>query len=80
MSLQFDIPKVKSSIIKVFGVGGGGNNAVNHMYRQGIKGVDFVICNTDAQALDLSPVPNKIQIGNDLTEGRGAESKQEVGQ
>jgi cell division protein FtsZ len=80
MNLHFDIPKNKSSIIKVFGVGGGGSNAVNHMYRMGIKGVDFVICNTDSQALELSPVPIKIQIGNNLTEGRGAGSKPEVGE
>ncbi len=79
MNLQFDIPKEQSSIIKVIGVGGGGGNAVNHMYQQGIKGVDFMICNTDAQALDLSPIPNKIQIGNNLTEGRGAGSDPEVG-
>ncbi|MCX6352008.1 MAG: cell division protein FtsZ [Bacteroidetes bacterium] len=69
----------EASIIKVFGVGGGGSNAVNHMYQQGIKGVDFVICNTDAQALELSPVPNKLQIGNNLTDGRGAGSEPEVG-
>lgn len=79
MNLQFDIPKVKSSIIKVFGVGGGGGNAVNHMFQQGIKGVDFIICNTDSQALDLSPIPNKLQIGSNLTEGRGAGSEPEVG-
>ncbi|MGZ5243167.1 MAG: cell division protein FtsZ [Bacteroidia bacterium] len=79
MNLQFDIPKANSSIIKVIGVGGGGGNAVNHMYQQGIKGVDFMICNTDSQALDLSPIPNKIQIGNNLTEGRGAGSDPEVG-
>jgi cell division protein FtsZ len=79
MNLQFDIPKADSSIIKVIGVGGGGGNAVNHMYQQGIKGVDFMICNTDSQALDLSPIPNKIQIGNNLTEGRGAGSDPEVG-
>jgi cell division protein FtsZ len=79
MNLHFDIPKTKSSIIKVFGVGGGGGNAVNHMFQQGIKGVDFVICNTDAQALEMSPVPIKIQIGSGLTEGRGAGSDPEVG-
>src|SRR5687768_3584796 len=79
MNLQFDIPKSESSIIKVIGVGGGGGNAVNHMYQQGIKGVDFMICNTDSQALELSPIPNKIQIGNNLTEGRGAGSDPEVG-
>tara|TARA_R110002096_G_scaffold72174_4_gene172215 strand:- start:66547 stop:68094 length:1548 start_codon:yes stop_codon:yes gene_type:complete len=77
--MKFDLPKEQSSIIKVIGVGGGGSNAVNHMYRQGITGVDFVICNTDQQALDLSPVPNKIQLGSTLTEGRGAGSNPEVG-
>lgn len=77
--MKFDLPKEQSSIIKVIGVGGGGSNAVNHMYRQGINGVDFVICNTDQQALDLSPVPNKIQLGSTLTEGRGAGSNPEVG-
>lgn len=71
--------KEKSSIIKVIGVGGGGGNAVNHMYRQGITGVDFIICNTDAQALELSPIPNKIQLGASLTEGMGAGSIPEVG-
>lgn len=77
--MKFDLPKDQSSIIKVVGVGGGGSNAVNHMYKQGITGVDFVICNTDQQALDLSPVPNKIQLGSTLTEGRGAGSNPEVG-
>ena len=77
--MQFELPKDKSSIIKVIGVGGGGSNAVNHMYKLGIKGVDFVVCNTDAQALDISPVPNKIQLGPNLTEGRGAGSIPEVG-
>lgn len=77
--MEFDLPKDQSSIIKVIGVGGGGSNAVNHMYNQGIKGVDFLICNTDNQALDLSPVPNKIQLGMALTEGRGAGSIPEVG-
>ena len=71
--------KEKSSIIKVIGVGGGGGNAVNHMYRQGITGVDFIICNTDAQALELSPIPNKVQLGASLTEGMGAGSIPEVG-
>ena len=71
--------KEKSSIIKVIGVGGGGGNAVNHMYKQGISGVDFIICNTDAQALELSPIPNKIQLGASLTEGMGAGSIPEVG-
>ena len=77
--IKFDAPKEMSSIIKVLGVGGGGSNAVNHMFNQGIKGVDFVICNTDSQALDMSPVPNKIQLGSSLTEGRGAGSIPEVG-
>lgn len=71
--------KDKSSIIKVIGVGGGGGNAVNHMYRQGITGVDFIICNTDAQALESSPIPNKVQLGASLTEGMGAGSIPEVG-
>ncbi|MBK7856578.1 MAG: cell division protein FtsZ [Bacteroidetes bacterium] len=73
------MPKEKPSIIKVIGVGGGGSNAVNHMYKQGIRGVEFVVCNTDAQALDISPVPTKIQLGSNLTEGRGAGSIPEVG-
>ncbi|MBT8326391.1 MAG: cell division protein FtsZ [Bacteroidia bacterium] len=79
MSFTVELPKDKSSIIKVVGVGGGGGNAVNHMYREGINGVDFFICNTDSQALESSPIPNKIQIGNELTEGRGAGSNPEVG-
>ncbi len=77
--MEFDIPKDQSSIIKVIGVGGGGGNAVNHMYNQGIKGVDFVVCNTDQQALDISPVPVKIQLGSSLTEGRGAGAIPEIG-
>ena len=77
--MKFDLPKDQSSIIKVIGVGGGGSNAVNHMYNQGITGVDFVICNTDAQALALSPIPNKIQLGTTLTEGLGAGANPEVG-
>ena len=77
--MKFDLPKDQSSIIKVFGIGGGGSNAVNHMYNQGITGVDFIVCNTDQQALDMSPVPNKIQLGTTLTEGRGAGSNPEVG-
>ncbi len=77
--IKFDLPKNQSSIIKVLGVGGGGSNAVNHMFKQGIEGVDFFICNTDAQALDMSPVPNKIQLGVNLTEGRGAGNIPEVG-
>jgi cell division protein FtsZ len=74
-----DLPKERSSIIKVIGVGGGGSNAVNHMYRQGIVGVDFFVCNTDSQALDRSPVPNKIQLGTSVTEGLGAGSNPEMG-
>jgi cell division protein FtsZ len=77
--MHFEMLKEKSSIIKVIGVGGGGGNAVNHMYRQGITGVDFIICNTDAQALELSPIPNKVQLGASLTEGMGAGSIPEVG-
>ena len=77
--MKFDLPKENASIIKVFGVGGGGGNAVNHMYGLGIKGVDFVVCNTDNQALDTSPVPVKIQLGTSLTEGRGAGSIPEIG-
>lgn len=77
--IQFDIQKHRSSIIKVIGVGGGGGNAVNHMYRQGIKDVDFIVCNTDAQALANSPVPVKIQLGSSLTEGRGAGNKPDIG-
>jgi len=77
--MQFEMLKEKSSIIKVVGVGGGGGNAVNHMFRQGITGVDFIICNTDAQALELSPIPNKVQLGASLTEGMGAGSIPEVG-
>lgn len=77
--MKFDLPKDQSSIIKVIGVGGGGSNAVNHMFKQGINGVDFLVCNTDQQALDISPVPHKVQIGPSLTDGRGAGSKPEVG-
>ncbi len=77
--MNFDLPKDQSSIIKVIGVGGGGSNAVNHMFKQGIKGVDFIVCNTDSQALDISPVPIKVQLGQSLTEGRGAGSIPEVG-
>ena len=77
--LNFDLPREHSHIIKVVGVGGGGSNAVNHMYNLGIKGVDFIVCNTDAQALDMSPVPIKIQLGGSLTAGRGAGSMPEVG-
>ena len=77
--MYFELPVNKSSIIKVLGVGGGGSNAVNHMFRQGIKDVDFIVCNTDAQALANSPVPVKIQLGASLTEGGGAGNKPEVG-
>ena len=77
--MEFELLKDNSSIIKVIGVGGGGSNAVNHMHRQGIKGVDFIVCNTDAQALEISPVPTKIQLGMSLTEGRGAGSIPEIG-
>lgn len=77
--MHFELPVNKSSIIKVLGVGGGGSNAVNHMFRQGIKDVDFIVCNTDAQALANSPVPVKIQLGASLTEGRGAGNKPETG-
>ncbi len=79
INLTFDLPKDQSSIIKVIGVGGGGSNAVNHMFRQGIRGVEFIVCNTDAQALDASPVPSRIQLGYTLTEGRGAGSNPEKG-
>ncbi len=78
-SLNFDLPKECNSLIKVIGVGGGGSNAVNYMYNQGIKGVDFIVCNTDAQALDYSAVPYKIQLGAQLTEGRGAGASPAVG-
>lgn len=77
--LKFDLPKNQSSIIKVIGVGGGGSNAVNHMFRQGIKGVDFIICNTDAQAMETSPVPTRIQLGAQLTSGLGAGAAPAVG-
>ncbi|MNK06972.1 Cell division protein FtsZ [compost metagenome] len=79
-SISFDLPKNQSNVIKVIGVGGGGSNAINHMFKQGIKGVDFIVCNTDSQALQNSPVPNKIQLGVDLTEGLGAGANPEVGQ
>ena len=77
--MNFNLPKEGGSIIKVIGVGGGGSNAVNHMYKQGIRGVDFVVCNTDQQALDMSPVPKKITLGSSLTDGRGAGAQAEVG-
>ena len=78
--ITFDLPKNQSNVIKVIGVGGGGSNAINHMFKQGIKGVDFVICNTDAQALQNSGVPNKIQLGVNLTEGLGAGANPEIGE
>ncbi len=79
MSLKFDLPKDQNAIIKVIGVGGGGGNAVNYMFNMGIKDVDFIICNTDAQQLNISPVPTKVQLGASLTEGRGAGSIPEIG-
>lgn len=79
-SISFDLPKNQSNVIKVIGVGGGGSNAINHMFKQGIKGVDFIVCNTDSQALYNSPVPNKIQLGVNLTEGLGAGANPDVGQ
>lgn len=79
-NIDFDLPKNQSNVIKVIGVGGGGSNAVNHMFKKGIQGVDFVICNTDAQALMNSPVPVKIQLGATLTEGLGAGANPEVGE
>jgi cell division protein FtsZ len=79
-NISFDMPKNQSNVIKVIGVGGGGSNAINHMFQQGIKGVDFVICNTDAQALQSSGIPNKIQLGVNLTEGLGAGANPDVGE
>ncbi|MEM7086505.1 MAG: cell division protein FtsZ [Bacteroidota bacterium] len=79
-NISFDLPKNQSNVIKVIGVGGGGSNAINHMFNQGIKGVDFVICNTDAQALENSSVPNKIQLGVSLTEGLGAGANPIIGE
>ena len=76
---NFDLPKNRSNVIKVIGVGGGGGNAINYMFKQGISGVDFVVCNTDSQALDKSPVPIKIQLGVSLTEGLGAGANPEIG-
>ena len=78
-NISFDLPKNRSNVIKVIGVAGGGSNAVNYMYKQGFKGVDFVVCNTDAQALHSSPVPNKVQLGVNLTEGLGAGARPEIG-
>ena len=79
-NIAFDLPKNKSNVIKVIGVGGGGSNAINHMFQAGINGVDFIICNTDAQALQNSAVPNKIQLGVSLTEGLGAGANPEIGE
>ena len=79
-NISFDLPKNQSNVIKVIGVGGGGSNAINHMFKQGIKGVDFIVCNTDSQALQNSSVPNKIKLGVNLTEGLGAGANPEVGQ
>ena len=79
-NLTFDLPKNAENLIKVIGVGGGGGNAVNYMYKQNIKGVDYIICNTDRQALDKSPIVNKIHLGIELTEGLGAGSNPEVGE
>ncbi|WP_343668622.1 cell division protein FtsZ [Chitinophaga sp.] len=78
--IHFDLPKEKSSIIKVIGIGGGGSNAVNHMFNQRIEGVNFIICNTDAQAISNSPVPNKIQLGPHLTQGLGAGANPRIGE
>ena len=77
--IHFDLPKEKSSIIKVIGVGGGGSNAVNHMFSQNIEGVNFIICNTDAQAISQSRVPNRIQLGPHLTQGLGAGANPDIG-
>ncbi len=76
--IHFDLPKEQSSIIKVIGVGGGGSNAVNHMYKQGIADVSFVVCNTDNQDLVRSPVPIKVQLGKSITQGLGAGGRPEV--
>ena len=77
--INFDLPKNKSNVIKVIGVGGGGSNAINYMFQQGIMGVDFVVCNTDAQALEKSAVPIKIQLGASLTEGSWCRRKPRCG-
>jgi len=79
-NIDFDLPKNQSNVIKVIGVGGGGSNAINYMFQLGIKGVDFVICNTDSQALENSSIPNKIQLGVSLTEGLGAGANPEIGE
>ncbi len=78
--ISFDLPKNQSNVIKVIGVGGGGTNAINHMFKQGINGVDFVVCNTDSQSLENSPVPIKIQLGVNLTEGLGAGANPQIGE
>jgi cell division protein FtsZ len=78
--IDFNLPKNQSSVIKVIGIGGGGGNAINYMYENGIEGVDFAVCNTDTQALEASPIPVKIQLGENLTNGLGAGSNPEVGQ
>src|SRR5258706_9259011 len=77
--IHFDLPKEKSSILKVIGVGGGGGNAVNFMFSQQIDGVNFIICNTDAQSLDMSKIPNRIQLGPNLTQGLGAGANPDIG-
>ena len=77
--IDFNLPKHQSSVIKVIGIGGGGGNAINYMYENGIEGVDFAVCNTDTQALEASPIPVKIQLGENLTNGLGAGSNPEVG-
>lgn len=79
-NIRFELPKNRSAAIKVIGIGGGGSNAVNHMFEQGITGVDFIVCNTDAQALNSSPIPVKIQLGAAVTEGLGAGADPEVGE
>ena len=78
-TLAFNLPKNQSSVIKVIGIGGGGSNAVNYMFHHGIEGVDFAVCNTDLQALEASLIPNKIQIGAEITEGLGAGANPEIG-
>ena len=80
MTMKFNMPKEQSSMIKIIGVGGGGGNAVNHMFNEGIRGVNYIICNTDQQALDLSPIVNKIQLGPEITQGLGAGSRPEIGE
>ena len=79
-NIEFILPKNQSNVIKVIGIGGGGSNAINYMYNKGIKGVDYVVCNTDSQALENSPVPNKVQLGIKETEGLGAGAAPVVGE